>query len=313
MLNAWIRKREANRFPSRFAHKHGLYAILLQSTHATEVVRAMAYDELIGAYLISCARGEPSKFDGKFWLNLDPTSGQAPTKVLASLRKVAYRLSIRLPGLMVLVRGLRSRAFDSRTASRAVSLAEELLAEKDEQAENKLLHSVKVTKLWHLTHVYIVPASLKFSSFAEFEAGMYYWQTRIVLNRLGAKLQRTLPDRQRFDLDAIDKENRRMAANLLMAWESAFESSAFGIVRGGAGTTTFAYAMMAVWGVLLDVKTFMGHESGTVRKWLLEGLQILTHRGIRRISAEQMDESADLFAGGPVQGLLPSIVGRSPG
>lgn len=73
---------------------------------------------------------------------------------------------------------------------------------------------------------------------------------------------------------------------------------------------TFSVAMIAVWGVLLDVDTFNGHSSETVREWVLERFQMLQNRGVSPITAGQMDEMADLFAGGPVQGILPWLMGR---
>lgn len=73
---------------------------------------------------------------------------------------------------------------------------------------------------------------------------------------------------------------------------------------------TFSVAMIAVWGVLLDVNKFNGHSSGRVREWVLERFQMLQNRGVSRINESQMDEMADLFAGGPVQGLLPWLMGR---
>jgi hypothetical protein len=73
---------------------------------------------------------------------------------------------------------------------------------------------------------------------------------------------------------------------------------------------TFSVAMIAVWGVLLDVDKFNGLRSEKVREWVLERFQMLQNRGVSRISERQMDEMADLVAGGPVQGLLPWLMGR---
>lgn len=104
-----------------------------------------------------------------------------------------------------------------------------------------------------------------------------------------------------------------MAKNLLMSWESALEMGPSGTVQGGAGAQVFSVALIAVWGVLCDVGTFLGRNSETVREWVLEGIRALQGDGVKGLNAELMDEMADLLAGGPVRGLLPVLMGKEAG
>jgi hypothetical protein len=194
----------------------------------------MIYDEMTGAYLVAIGHGIPSPFDTPFWLDIDPTLRQAPTKAVFSLRKVTYRLAIRLPRLMVLVRRLREGQNNLRAISDTVALALELAAWEDKVSENELLHCVVVTSPRKQADKSIIQVGLKFGSLAEFEAGAYYWQTIIILNRLCAQVQKLFPKYgyKTFDLATINEENCRLAKNLLMSWESAFDMGSFGTIRG---------------------------------------------------------------------------------
>ena len=272
----------------------------------------MAFEDVMGAYLVSCAKGLPSPLDSQFWLELEPTSMQVPSAAVASLGMLIHRLQIRLPRLIVLVRRLRTDPTNVVAMCRAIALADELLTLKAEGAENELLHCVSVIKPQHLDHAYIVPAGLKFRALAEFKAGVFYWEARITLHRLCFYLQRLSPRWTSIDKKALEVENCRMATNLLMSWESTF--GAFGTSQGGAGTMSFATAMIAVWGVLTDLDDFHGQSSNKVRECVLEWCQVLQSLGIGYVSAKRMDALAEHFAGGPVQGILSYLImGQSSG
>jgi hypothetical protein len=271
----------------------------------------MAYDEMIMAYVIYCSRGIPSKFDSPFWLDLDPTPNLAHPPAVVTLRQVAYRLFIMLPGLAVLVRKLRKGLdtdIDNSTLRSAFALAQRCLAERDETAENLLLHSVRVTKPQESTTTSIVPAVMKFSTLVEFEAAVNYWQTNILLNRLCLILQTLHPDHRYFDQENMNAQNRRLAINLLMSWEAAFDHGALGKVPGGPRSMAYTSSMIAVWGVLTDLDTLQGQSRDTLRQWVLQHVQMIPGREVM-LTAQHMDETADMLAGGPVQGLLPTLVG----
>ena len=70
----------------------------------------------------------------------------------------------------------------------------------------------------------------------------------------------------------------------------------------------FFAAMIAIWGVLSDLETCQGQSCEVVGAWLLQRMQILRKRGML-ITAEHMDEMADLLAGGPLKGALLFVVG----
>lgn len=269
----------------------------------------MVYDETAGAYIFAIVQGIPSPFDSQYWLGIDPIMRQTPTRAVFNLRKIAYRLSVRLPRLIIMVRRLRQGLTDLRAVLDATALALELYGAKDEQSESELLHGVVVTSFGPRKSTNIVSVGLKFGSFAEFEAGIYYWQETVFLNRLCARLQKLFPRQMALDLDAINTENSRFGKNLLMSWESAFDEESFGTTRGAAGATICSIAMIAIWGVLTDVSEFNGQPSERMRKKVLDKIQILMARVTNKVTAKQMDEMADLFAGGPILGLLPAILG----
>lgn len=273
----------------------------------------MVYDEMIVAFIVYCTQGIPSKFDAPFWLDLNPTPSLAPTVPIASLRKIAFRLFILLPGLAVLVRKLRNYSNTSdgnSTLMYAVALAQRCIAERNDRAEDLLLHSVKVSKPRGVDLQNIVWITMRFGSLIEFEAAVFYWQARILLNRLLSALQQLCPEQRYFDEDKINAENCRLAKNLLMSWESVLDFGLYGMEQGGAGTMAFFAAMIAIWGVLGDVDTFQGRSCEVVAAWVLQRMQILRKRGML-ITAEHMDEMADLLAGGPIKGILVFVVGQA--
>ena len=275
----------------------------------------MAYDEMIMAYVIYCSQGIPSKFDAQFWLDLYPAPSWAHTPVVIALRRVAYRLFIMLPGLAALIRKLRNcldADMHSSTLHCTLALAQRCVAERDERAENLLLHSVRVTKPQDSRNTPIVPAVFKFGTLVEFEAAVNYWQTNILLNRLCLVLQSLYPEHYYFSLENINSQNRRFATNLVMSWESAFDHGALGAVPGGPRSMAYTTAMIAVWGVLTDLDTLHGQSRGAVGKWVLQHVQMIPGREVA-ITAQHMDETADMFAGGPVQGLLPALISQGRG
>lgn len=305
---------EGNSMKGILAHKQGLFTLLVRSPCATEMMRAVLYDDSIATYLIACMQGTASDFDKEFFLELEPIPRQAPTEAVARAKKISYRLHVRLPALISFVRRLRADPSDMFIMHEALTIARDLSSWRDEAAESELLHSVRVIPPSRKEDAYFVPVGLKFNDLAEFHATVFYWQASITLNRLCAQLQLSFPDGELFDINTLNRENCRMAKNLLMTWESTFHCSAFGISRGGVGITSFAMGIVSIWGVLLDVKMFHGCESGRVRASLLEWCRMWRNLGVEDIEAEQMDEMADLFAGGPVQGILPELIlGRNHG
>ena len=240
---------------------------------------------------------------------LDPPNVQLSSIAAVRLRKVSYQLFIRLPRLIALVRILRDRT-DMDYLCHVLALTEQLSALKDADSENQLLHAVNFTKTRHPADACIIPVSFRFNRPADFRTMVYYWQTSVLLQRLCCKLHYMFPDQADIDPEAAKADTVRMSSNLLMSWEYAYGYSAFGAVGSGAGANAFGIAMIALWGCLADVDTFRGQSSAMTRAWVLYRFQDLL-RGAVKLSAEDMDEMAELFVGGPVSGVIPRLFDSS--
>ena len=232
-------------------------------------------------------------------------SQQASSTATTTLRKLAYRLLLRLPRLITLVRDM-SNTCSEDIAMKALSLAKELYHIEDEAAESEVLHMVNVAKTRHPADAYIVSVSFRFDKFADFEAATFYWQARILLLRLCSRIQDRLPNIATFQRSCLMADCARISSNLLMSWESAFEYGGFGTVRSGTGTQGFALALVMVYGFMAGVDTFRGMSATKVRTWLIQRFNDLTHAKARE---QDIDDMAELFAGGPVRGMLPMLLG----
>lgn len=274
-------------------------------------MRALIYDEC-GIFLIACARGVECEFDTPFWLELPPSFRQPPTAAVYRIRQIVYQLYIRLPGLICLVRNLRNDRSNTSLRCKAIQAALDMWTLGDKKSENELLHSVSVMKLHRSGEGYEWPIGLKFRSLAEFEAAIDYWQTKVMVFRICAYLQKMGPEQNFFNNEAIKTENCRMISNSIMSFQCAFELQSFGMTRGGPGTMSFFLALTTMWGVIQDMDTFQGHSSSEVRRWILGQTGILASRWKSKVGPEQLDEMADLFVGGTVQGLFPRMMGQAP-
>ena len=236
---------------------------------------------------------------------LEPPNLRLSSPAVLTLRKLAHRLFICLPRLIVSVRALRSRP--GSDFAYAATLGKSLLSLVDNDAENELLHLVSVLKTQHPADAYITPVFFKFKTSSDFEAAVYYWQTQLLLTRLCSTIQWTLPDDEKFDLASMTAEGARLSTNLLMSWEYAHALGAFGTRGGGYGTMSFVLGNIAVWGYLTDVDTFRDLPSAKARVWVRQRVEVLIG-GVKTVSERDMNEMAELLVGGPLVGRIPQMV-----
>ena len=232
-------------------HTNGLSAIILsqakRSTEPSELARGIIYFHWKGTFAVPVALGEPSPFDNQYWLSLEPVSHWDADKEVLRLRHLGQKLFIRLPRLIASVRSLRAGPAPGTAVGTAVQLAKDLVVLQDVHAENKVLHRISVVKTSDTAAASIVPFSFQYQDTTTFEAAVYYWQTRTLLNRLCIKLHDLCPlGNDVFDTATLKTENVRMAINIIM-------SSQYGCAIGVVGGWALCLAFVAVWGAAYDV------------------------------------------------------------
>lgn len=134
------------------SHMHGVVAIMMQAKSGkppSEMTRALQYQFWAVAFIGPCVMGVPSPFEAPRWLDADPVllaedELTAPWKVVSRLRKMSNQLFIRLPRLIMLVKGLQVDP-DREKVTEAIILAKDLLEIEDIDAESAILHHVRVS------------------------------------------------------------------------------------------------------------------------------------------------------------------------
>lgn len=226
-------------------HLHGIQAILTArpaTTAPSEISFSILSGQQILLHEVPVALGIPSPFENTDWFHTQSSESPTPLQQMTRLRLIGQRLLFDLPRLQMYV----SRTNTSiRSSFRAAgSLANHLLACKDEEAENTLLHRVNVHNTTKPENAICVPYSYTFRSTSDFEAAMYYWQSRLMVLRLCwtiSQLDST------FKQDDLMKEGVRTTKNLLMSWQYGEEQSLFGYIR-------FIFAGKVIWGAVIDFK-----------------------------------------------------------
>ncbi|KAK3707837.1 hypothetical protein LTR37_011839 [Vermiconidia calcicola] len=285
-------------------HTNGLSAIILsqakRSTEPSELARGIIYFHWKGTFAVPVALGEPSPFDNQYWLSLEPVSHWDADKEVLRLRHLGQKLFIRLPRLIASVRALRVGSPPSTAIDTAIQLAKDLVALEDVYAENKVLHRISMVKTSDTAAASIVPFSFQYQDTTTFEAAVYYWQTRIILNRLCIKLPDLRPPGNTdFDTATLKTENVRMAINIIMSWQ-------YGCAIGVVGGWALCLAFVAVWGAAYDVPELQRGgrplSLSKVRPWLAEHYDRM-HGGTADINEATMDEAAEVLVGGPLTGF----------
>ncbi|KAK3613807.1 hypothetical protein LTR56_007674, partial [Elasticomyces elasticus] len=287
------------------AHVQGISALLLARNPEkppSELARQLLYWHWVGTFQIPVARGEPSPFETAAWLNAESVTKKCAGPDARTLSRIGNMLYIRLPRLIALVRSLRNDPADTALRRQTVDTARQLLALKDVAAENNILHLVKLNKTVDEADAHIIPFSFDFDIPGVFTAAAKYWQTTVILNILCLTIARNIASFKGIaEPAAFRSENRRLATNIMMCWTYAF-------ALGVSGVWSLYLALLAAWAVTEDIsgEFSRGLDVGLVRVWLLQRYNDL-HRGKASLTSEQMDEAADLLAGGPLRGFFVEV------
>lgn len=299
-----------------FSHAKGISSILLasraQSMPLTPLGRAMLYSNTHGTFQEPCVHGVASPFEDPYWLDAEPASFTSTlTAEVAALRKLSNQLIIRLPRLIAMVRWLRDFAGRQRSErshtslwtsrekrSKAMKLADELVALNNTAAENSLLHQVAVVTTRDPHDRVIIPYSFNFKSQASDNRDtlLLYWASRLMVYKLYDVL---------YCLNSLDhsegathpsdiaSEQERMVMNIFMCWE------------GGYGQ---ANPLTIVWSTLMNKRELRGRPVEDVRTWMLHAYEELLDGWPVTITKAEVDDLSDVFAGGPIKGFVSQAI-----
>lgn len=263
----------------------------------------------------SCRLGMASSWDSDRWLAMQ-IHGCYPPQT-SKPRDLVFQLFVRVPGLIARVRCCREMESCPPLPlmlQETLVIAEALLDVVDADAESQLLHLVKARPTADLTLRAIMPFSFEFRSDDEHEVAVEYWKLRFMTIRLYLMLQglqnptlsgkggMNQADISRTDttLAALFAEEMRLAVNIHMSCPPNLTR----ILNPKGWTLT----IVALWGALSGMTTLRTIRAGVIRGWVLRRFREVLGDWTETVSATTLDESAELFAGGPLTGLLVSSV-----
>ncbi|KAF2876285.1 hypothetical protein BDV95DRAFT_560375 [Massariosphaeria phaeospora] len=303
-------------FPMRL-HVEGLAAILTArpATHpVTQLAREIFDFHACDAAIMACIQGTPSLFESVPRAYFANNRKGCSDSDRAQLKALGSELFIRIPRLVGLVRSLRLQPSPpNQLLVDPLRLSKSLLRLQDSEAEGRLLRNIKVHPSSDPDAASPLRQSLHFASVDDFEALIYYWQTRLSLLRLEQRLD-DLSVSSNVHADSTDvpgvscwpssgpraNEMFRLAKNILMCVDYVKTLPLRKHDR------VFAYAMVVVWGVTMDVLEALSYVQDG------EGLGLLSELLLRRgniivaaqldLSVEDMDTAADIFVGGQPKG-----------
>jgi hypothetical protein len=305
--------------PSRL-HVDGLAAILTARSATfpvTQLAREILDYHASDSATKACIKSLPSPFENvaRQYYAIDGTS--SGENGVARLKALGIELLIRFPRLLGLVRSLRTQArpwyqliWDAKT------LTESLLGIQDSQAESWFLKTVKISPALELDAS--IDHSFQFASIDDFEALIYYWQSRLALLRLDHQIEGLATSCNSRDT-AIDelihppdtnerqREMFQLVINILMCADYV---AALPLRKHDR---LFAHAMVAVWGVTKDMSMKLGYiegqESiGLSHEWLLR----IVNRTLAEkpdLTADDMNIAAEIFVGGKPRGRYAELYG----
>lgn len=305
-LHEMIRKDHA---AAMHTHTRGIAAIISSRLHAdvavTPVVRAALYENTSITFLYPVALGRRSPFDHAEWLELDPAVVGSMEAPIIELKKLTQHALIRLPGLIASVREMRENGtWTARAKADAFVFAHELLALKDDDAEDAILRNITVAPLGDHMDNPLGTGSFAFDSTEDKDTVIMYWATRLMVLKLCLVLAQAKSCSesiisQRLDKQDLEVEQESLTMCLLMCW------------RNGFGNVDI---FSILWGALMGRKLVRGCNAQVLQQWVMDRHnELLAGWGLGYTYAEA-DTFAEIFAGGPLEGALWEVaLGKSEG
>jgi hypothetical protein len=257
----------------------------------------------MGTFHLPVALGVASSFEEERWLDarIQTQVSAATPEYHEKMSTIFKNLHIRAPRLVAAVRRLRvePRADVGADDIKTLRLAQELFDLKNSKAETEMLHSVSITSTSNAVDRTYVPHSFSFNYIGKANAAIAYWTMRIIVHRLLLEIRLRLPAASQgiCSDQELMMENKRYANNILM-------TLSYMSATGASSIWALQLGMIAVWAVTCDVSGVWrtGLPVEQLRSWMVQRYRELLH-GTRQFTALEMDEAADLLAGGPLQGI----------
>jgi hypothetical protein len=230
---------------------------------------------------------------------------------IAKLRGFSDVLLNRLPRLTALVRTAMQQDDQSIHAwSAAITLSHRLLPLRDDKAEDAILHRcINITRSQSIEDVAIVLWSLQFFTRSDFFTAVHYWLAQTALIRLylcgrrgmaecGVLTSQPMPSFQ----DQLDRYRK----NLLMACSYGCK------IQSSASRRLYPHMLITIWGILLETAPTKGNpgrgNDELLKTWLLNKTNSLrTQADLDLFTARDMDQAAELFTGGPLEGAYLDV------
>ncbi len=256
-------------------------------------------------FVMASIRGVPSSLESvdRIWCESCVTTTPVSER---RLRSIGNELCVRLPRLIVLTRDVL-RTAEPLTVSSALSLAEELQQLKNDDAELQFVRQVGID-------VPLSPADIKVSSYtlqhrtiSSFEAGAYYWMTRISILRLCRRLRLCVGTHSSIyaipSIHELEHQLARCVSYVLMTAQFARTA------RARKRRRLSGCMLLASWGAVRDCPAVFASIINLyeLQSWILNNANkaLLPHNG--PLTRHDMDEAADLFVGGPLTGVYKAL------
>ncbi|KAK5740541.1 hypothetical protein LTR17_004578 [Elasticomyces elasticus] len=289
-----------NPWDTRNTHVQGMNAILgsrPQGEKLNDFARSTVRTCTATNFIAYCTSGKPSPWDHERWLGQDMNySVQNSTSEFAKLKDASFRLLVKLPGLIKLVREYRQcsmkQTCDNRITRITVATAKQLLSVEDRLAEDAMLHRLRVVPTEDTSKAAIMKYSYSIGTFGDTDTALFYWTLRLMLIRLCLQLN----GHNVFDEARLLAEAERLAVNVIMVLPGHFEGHLYPPGQ--------ALALVILWGALSDQEYLRNTPTSVISRWVWRKLETLLPLSAERINPGSLDTTADLFAGGPIAGLL---------
>lgn len=297
--------------PSHLKLVVALLAARPPSAPTSDIAKRILQYHFCDSHVMASIQGIASpleNIDRSYYDARDPWS---TVTVEMTLRAIGNELCIRLPRLIALVRAACGE-YTVEALDLAVQLASELLPRKDDAAENEALHLLNVTKTVDSTDNLITHVSFHFKTIAGFEAVLYYWTMQITVLRLCWRLRNYFPATGNMNAlpttEQLQSELRRFGHNLLMSVQFART------LRTRKRRRLYAHGLLVCWGTLRDCTDIASGSTVdlmAVQAWLLSNINMAL-TGQPTLTGHDMDEAAELFVGGPLEGIYAELYGQRP-
>jgi hypothetical protein len=303
-----------NAIPTRL-HVEGLAAILTArppTFDITQIARDILDFHAGESAIMACVQETASPFENVARAYFANDNFGCNESARTQLKALSNEIFIGLPRLVGLVRSLRLQPSpENHLLSDALKLLRSLLELQDLQAEEKMLRDVRLNSSSEATAASPLGMSLHFTSYKDFEALAYYWQSRLSLFRLELRLyDLSVSSNAQTDIThepgvffrsswrPRTDEMLRLANNILMCSEYA---ATLGLNKHNR---LFAHALVVVWGTTMDITAY-GYDLAGL---LLRRINIARNQN-RTLTAEDMDIAAEIFVGGPPKGRFAERFG----